>query len=161
MDNFMKDRYGVDGLTTLLGGAGMVLALIGTLADIDPLMWASIVIVVIALLRAFSKNIDARRKENEAFTSFMAKIPGLSSLTDRLNASGSRGASSTRTPADRQARKAELERNKRLAKKMWKERKTSNFLKCPQCGQVLSVPKGKGKLRVTCPKCHAKMEVKS
>lgn len=160
MDNFMKDRYGVDSLTTLLGGAGMVLALIGTLADIDPLMWAAIAVVVVALLRAFSKNIDARAKENAAFASFAAKIPGLSSLTAKLNG-GAQSGSSSYTSADRSARKAELERNKRMAKKMWKERKTSSFLKCPQCGQVLSVPKGKGKLRVTCPKCHAKMEVKS
>ena len=160
MDDFMKDRYGVDGLTTLLGGAGMVLALIGTLVDIDPLMWAAIAVVVVALLRAFSKNLEARRKENEAFASFAAKIPGLSSLTAKLNGGAQSGGSSY-TNADRSARKAELERNKRMAKKMWKERKTSNFLKCPQCGQVLSVPKGKGKLRVTCPKCHAKMEVKS
>lgn len=43
----------------------------------------------------------------------------------------------------------------------WKNRKTLKYLKCPQCGQSLSVPKGKGTLRVTCPKCHAKTTVKS
>ena len=48
-----------------------------------------------------------------------------------------------------------------MAKKMWKDRKTTAYLKCPNCGQMLSVPKGKGKIRVTCPKCHAKMETRS
>ena len=43
----------------------------------------------------------------------------------------------------------------------WDERKTKKFIKCPQCRQSLSVPKGKGKLRVTCPKCHNKFDVKS
>ena len=38
--------------------------------------------------------------------------------------------------------------------------KTMRLLKTA-CGQILSVPKGKGKLRVTCPRCRAKMETKS
>ena len=32
---------------------------------------------------------------------------------------------------------------------------------CMGCGAVLSVPKGKGKLRVTGPKCHWQTEKKS
>lgn len=43
----------------------------------------------------------------------------------------------------------------------WDERKVKKFVKCPQCKQSLSVPKGKGKLRVTCPKCGTKFDVKS
>ena len=39
--------------------------------------------------------------------------------------------------------------------------KEHRYFKCPNCGQMLSVPKGKGKIRVTCPKCHAKMETRS
>jgi len=31
--------------------------------------------------------------------------------------------------------------------------KTHKFLKCPSCGNTLRVPKGKGKLQITCPKC--------
>ena len=34
-----------------------------------------------------------------------------------------------------------------------KHRKTHKFLKCPGCGNTLRVPKGKGKLQITCPKC--------
>ena len=34
-----------------------------------------------------------------------------------------------------------------------KHRKTYKFLKCPSCGNTLRVPKGKGKLQITCPKC--------
>ena len=34
-----------------------------------------------------------------------------------------------------------------------KHRKTHKFLKCPSCGNTLRVPKGKGKLQITCPKC--------
>lgn len=43
----------------------------------------------------------------------------------------------------------------------WDQRKTTKFLKCPQCGQSLSVPKGKGALRVTCPRCRNRFDVRS
>lgn len=34
-------------------------------------------------------------------------------------------------------------------------------LTCPECGQKMRVPRGKGKMRVTCPKCHNKFEAQS
>ena len=36
----------------------------------------------------------------------------------------------------------------------FKYRKTHKYLKCPQCHQDLRVPKGKGEITITCPKCH-------
>ena len=160
MQDFMKDRYGADELTCTLGLGGMVLALIGTLADLRPLSWIAIVIVILALLRAFSKNIDARQRENGLFKSAVAKVPGLGSLVDKFGSvgSGAYRAGSGQRPAPTQA---DVERAKRTAKKMWSERKTSKFIKCPTCGQMLSVPKGKGRIRVTCPKCRTKMETRS
>lgn len=34
-----------------------------------------------------------------------------------------------------------------------KSRKTHKFFKCPSCKNTLRVPKGRGKLQITCPKC--------
>lgn len=48
-----------------------------------------------------------------------------------------------------------------LARKAWANRTTTKYFRCKGCGAVLSVPKGKGKLRVTCPKCHWQTEKKS
>lgn len=33
-------------------------------------------------------------------------------------------------------------------------RKTHRYYKCKNCGQKLRVPKGRGKIKITCPKCH-------
>ena len=34
-----------------------------------------------------------------------------------------------------------------------RSRKTHRFFGCPSCRNTLRVPKGKGKLQITCPKC--------
>lgn len=49
----------------------------------------------------------------------------------------------------------------RLTNKKWANRKTTLYFKCKGCGAVLNVPKGKGKLLVTCPKCGTKVEKRS
>lgn len=48
-----------------------------------------------------------------------------------------------------------------LLNKQWAGRATTKYFRCKGCGAILSVPKGKGKLRVTCPKCHWQTEKKS
>jgi predicted RNA-binding Zn-ribbon protein involved in translation (DUF1610 family) len=34
-----------------------------------------------------------------------------------------------------------------------KYRKTHKFFKCPSCNNLLRVPRGRGKIQITCPKC--------
>ena len=40
-------------------------------------------------------------------------------------------------------------------------RKVYKYYKCPNCKQELRVPKGKGKITITCPKCHTKFDKRS
>lgn len=37
------------------------------------------------------------------------------------------------------------------------ERETHKYFKCKNCKAVLRVPKGRGKIEITCPKCRAKV----
>lgn len=39
-----------------------------------------------------------------------------------------------------------------------KQSRTHRFFKCPSCNKRLRVPKGKGKINITCPSCHMKFE---
>ena len=40
-------------------------------------------------------------------------------------------------------------------KKEWQQRKVYRFFRCPMCKQKVRVPKGRGKICITCPKCKA------
>ncbi len=40
------------------------------------------------------------------------------------------------------------------AKNRWQQRDIYRFYKCPGCSQRVRVPKGKGKICITCPKCR-------
>ena len=46
----------------------------------------------------------------------------------------------------------QLHKNKR------RDKKTHVYFKCPKCKAVLRVPKGKGDIIVTCPRCNERVE---
>ena len=43
----------------------------------------------------------------------------------------------------------------------WKQRKEYRFFRCPSCHALLRVPKGKGKILLTCRKCGRRFERKT
>lgn len=45
-----------------------------------------------------------------------------------------------------------------LQRKKYVDRKAFKYYKCPKCQQYLRVPKGKGNIVITCPKCRTKFE---
>lgn len=49
----------------------------------------------------------------------------------------------------------------RKLKNRWQDRKTHRYFRCPQCRTTVRVPKGKGKIRITCPKCRNQFVKKS
>lgn len=48
-----------------------------------------------------------------------------------------------------------------LTKKHAAESRTYRFFKCPQCKQKVRVPKGRGKICITCPKCRTEFVKRS
>lgn len=49
----------------------------------------------------------------------------------------------------------------RTLKDRWQQRKEYRFFRCPSCHALLRVPKGKGKLILTCRKCGNRFERKT
>ena len=45
---------------------------------------------------------------------------------------------------------------KEAAKRKAQNKKAYKYLTCPECGQEMRVPRGKGKIAVSCPKCGQK-----
>lgn len=43
-------------------------------------------------------------------------------------------------------------------KKRLKDRKVYRYFTCPSCKQTLRVPRGKGAITITCPKCKTKFD---
>ncbi len=42
-----------------------------------------------------------------------------------------------------------------------KSSKTHKFFKCPSCKNILRVPRGKGRIHITCPKCGQRFDGKT
>ena len=113
MRRFMDGRYGHDRLNMTMLVVGCVLCFVQIFVPSGVGVILSILseaLLILSLLRCFSRNTYKRYNENRKFLL----------LIDRI-----------------------------------KDR-THRYYACPKCRQTVRVPKGKGKIAITCPKCREK-----
>lgn len=67
IQRFLWGRYGIDQMYYGFLGAYVILLLLGALLDWPVFSYAGTVLVILAVLRALSKNHAARRRENQIF----------------------------------------------------------------------------------------------
>ena len=132
-NGFYSGRNGSDALSVFLAAVAAVLAVAASVASTPPvrltLSGIAIILVCIALFRMLSRNVGRRRSENDAFLSFfrfLSPDPG---------------------------KKQRKEEEKRRKEERREDMKTHAYFRCPECNTECRVPKGKGKIRITCPKC--------
>ena len=101
-------------------------------------------------IRLFAGHPDKRNTENMKF------LAGVTAVKEFFQ-KPFRRAVSPESSAASSASDGLLDRWKR----QWHEYRTYRYLICPQCSQRLRVPRGKGKIRVTCTKCRNQFVAKS
>lgn len=132
LQQFMQGRYGFDQLYRVLLLAAVFCALLSALTSETPAIGSlfnmlSIGLLVWALYRVFSRNIEKRYLENLHYL-------------ERMGSMGQKA---------------------RMSKEKMKQRKEYKFFVCPTCKTNLRVPKGKGKVNITCSKCGNRFQGKT
>jgi hypothetical protein len=78
---FMYGRYGTDNLCIALVIASMVITLTARITGIVWIQIPSYLLLIIALFRMLSKNIEARRRENTVFLKYWNPVKKLFKLS--------------------------------------------------------------------------------
>ena len=117
--DFMQGRYGMDALYIPMLIASCGFTLLGTLFRLSLFRLLGFVILVLLMMRFFSKNYAARQRELNSYYHMKHKI---TSFWRQLTV-------------------------------MKENHRYKRYFKCPKCKVKLSVPKGKGKIQITCRKC--------
>jgi len=149
---FQQMRRGIDELNRAMLIAALALSLIGMLVS-RTVGWLRVVLsllsgalLVLIILRMFSKNFNKRYQENMKYLTYETAVKNWFRRTFRAKNAGGYSA-----PRAKKAGKAPT----------WAEMKQYKYLICPQCAQRLRVPRGKGRIRVTCTNCGNVFETKS
>lgn len=131
----MMGRYGVDQLSKVLNWISLILLLVFMFLKKDQLVWIPVFILVYSYFRIFSRNTGKRYVENEKFLDFIG----------RFRRGGGYNGYQRKQSAQDAYQKFRYQQE---------QKKIYRFFNCPQCKQKVRVPKGKGKICITCPKCR-------
>ena len=134
-------RYGMDPFSMFMA----FLALLFIVSRNWIFMILGLLIVAYVLFRAFSRNIDQRRKELYAFNRVTRNIAyGTARLINRVRPFFTGVSRSFKTRSMK-----------------WRQRKEYRFVRCPRCKKTLRLPRNKGKIIVTCPMCRYEFRKKT
>ena len=158
---WMQGRYGQNGIDSF----GWFLLITGMILSGMPFVWVvSPFLGGWQLYRLMSRNVTVRFRENQDFRQLAGKATGwLSPVLRPLKAIAGKaviGFAGLGFKGYVKSRKT-LTDGKRLlsqGRKRFAERKTNLFVRCPQCRNMLRLPRGKGRLEATCPVCRTKFE---
>lgn len=162
-DEYRVGRNGADALSRTCLVVGLVLVVLSfVVVGVNPILYVLVLLLgvaaaVYAAFRMNSSNVGARQAENEAFVSHIPFLSG--GREERPSRGEEERPSRRRSQADRPRRRAqaspEPEQREDWDEPEPKQRPVDEKITvtCENCGQRLSVPTGKGNLKITCPRC--------
>ena len=129
INRFMYGRYGNDTLNQTLLVGGVICSLISCFALTRLFTILAYILLFSALYRFFSRNVQDRYRENQSFLSWKHRL--LSRFTGKQHGTDCH---------------------------TYEKDRTMKIFRCPNCKQKVRVPKGKGTIMITCPKCHTEFK---
>ena len=127
MQRFMAGRYGNDQLNQFIFLVAIISMVLEIITRQSLFYTLTLVLLILAYVRVFSRNINKRYEENMKFL-----------------------------------QKKDAILNKFRKQKYYAaQRRNFHIYTCPQCKQKIRIPKGKGKISITCPKCRTSFIKKS
>lgn len=107
--------------------------------------------LIYAVIRLFGGHPEKRYAENQKYLTAITAVKSWFAQTFSGKGGATKGSGKPRARRAHKARKNPT----------WSEIKQYKYFICPQCAQRLRVPRGKGKLRVTCTNCGNVFETRS
>ena len=127
MQRFMAGRYGNDQLNQFIFIVAIISMVLEIITRQSLFYTLTLVLLILAYVRVFSRNINKRYEENMKFL-----------------------------------QKKDAILNKFRKQKYYAaQRRNFHIYTCHQCKQKIRIPKGKGKISITCPKCRTSFIKKS
>ena len=127
MQRFMAGRYGNDQLNQFIFIVAIISMVLEIITRQSLFYTLTLVLLILAYVRVFSRNINKRYEENMKFL-----------------------------------QNKDVILNKFCKQKYYAaQRRNFHIYTCPQFKQKIRIPKGKGKISITCPKCRTSFIKKS
>lgn len=134
IQNIIRQTNGIDDLSKFLLKTGAIIGLAGFLFSNPFITWIGFIIIVLIYARTFMKDKQKFHQQNRKYHAFRNRI------INYFNGQ--------RNIVDQK-------------QKQFNQRKTHRFYACPNCKQKVRVPKGKGKIAITCPACSERFVKKT
>lgn len=138
LNKVMYGRHGGDQLSVAMLVLYCVLLIFSNIFRSPILFILAAAVLIWSLWRMLSRNHEQRWKENAWFLKWWSPVWNwMRSISSRFKAA-----------QDFATMKA-------------RDRDVCRYYKCPKCKNTLRVPKGKGKIVITCPVCHTEFTKKT
>ena len=163
--NFMRGRYGWDQLGMFLMIASFAIEILGRIFRSSIVYYIGLALFFWMLFRMFSRNISARVAENQKFINIRNRFANWRYFRQQKRGGrggyngGYRGQQGNTYYGDFSKSHEQAARENNRASR--KGGTVYCYYYCPNCKQQVRVPAGKGKVRITCPRCEHKFETYS